>query len=149
MIDPRMINRDAIAALIPHAGEMCLLERVVEWDEHGIVLATTTHRSPQNPLRSDGRLRSVHLCEYGAQAMAVHGGLVAQAAGEKAEPGMLVSLRDVKLLADFVETLEGELIVRADRLMAGAGSWQYAFTILHGDEVLAQGRAAVILKQQR
>ena len=43
------------AALIPHQGSMCLLERVVEWDDQHVVLETATHRSPANPLRADGR----------------------------------------------------------------------------------------------
>ncbi|MGH8327695.1 MAG: phosphotransferase, partial [Steroidobacteraceae bacterium] len=90
-----MLDREAIAALIPHQGAMCLLERVLEWDAEHAVLATATHRSPDNPLRSCGRLRALHLCEYGAQAMAVHGGLVARAAGSQARPALLVSLREV------------------------------------------------------
>src|SRR5262245_26806280 len=98
-----MLGRDAVAALIPHQGTMCLLERVLEWDRDHIVLATATHRSPTNPLLLDGRLRSIHLCEYGAQAMAVHGGLSAQADGRRAQPGFLVSLRDVQLHVEFIE----------------------------------------------
>ena len=102
-----MLARDAIAALIPHQGAMCLLDRVIEWDKDRVVLATSTHRAADNPLRVDGRLRAVHLCEYGAQAMAVHGGLSAQADGKTARPGFLVSLRDVKLHVDFIDALDG------------------------------------------
>ena len=58
-----------ISSLVPHQGTMCLLERVIEWDDRRVVLETATHRSPSNPLRSNGRLRSLALCEYGAQAM--------------------------------------------------------------------------------
>ncbi len=72
-----------LLSLIPHQGAMCLLDRVVEWDKDRVLLATATHRAADNPLRLDGRLRAVHLCEYGAQAMAVHGGLSAQC-GRKA-----------------------------------------------------------------
>jgi predicted hotdog family 3-hydroxylacyl-ACP dehydratase len=135
-----------IESLIPHAGSMCLLERVIEWDAEHIVLATATHRSPTNPLRSSGRLRALHLCEYGAQAMAVHGGLIARAAGKTAQPGFLVSLRDVKLNRDYVDDLPGELTVRAERLMESMGSWQYRFAVSHNDELLAEGRAAVIAR---
>jgi predicted hotdog family 3-hydroxylacyl-ACP dehydratase len=137
-----------IESLIPHAGAMCLLDRVVEWTSEHIVLATSTHRSPTNPLRSGGRLRALHLCEYGAQAMAVHGGLIAQAAGKTANPGLLVSLRDVKLNRDSVDELPGELTVRAERLMESPGSWQYRFVIHHGDELLAEGRAAVMMDRR-
>jgi len=79
-----------ISSLVPHQGTMCLLERVIEWDDRRVVLETATHRSPSNPLRSNGRLRSLALCEYGAQAMAVHGGLRGTVTGVKPKPGMLV-----------------------------------------------------------
>lgn len=144
-----MLERDAIAALIPHQGAMCLLEHVIMWDAESIHLTTSTHRSLENPLRSGGRLRALHLCEYGAQAMAVHGGLVAQAAGSYAEPGLLVSLRDVRLFRDYVEDLSGELAVRAQRLLEGSGSWQYRFTVAHREMLLAEGRAAVMSAKPR
>ena len=130
--------------LIPHRGAMSLLDTVVAWDDEAIHLITESHRSVQNPLRDDGVLRAVHLCEYGAQAMAVHGGLLAQRAGGVAAPGLLVSLRAVQLHADRVDDLAGVLDVRAQRLLAAETSWQYAFRIEHQGRLLAQGRAAVI-----
>jgi predicted hotdog family 3-hydroxylacyl-ACP dehydratase len=142
-----MLGRDAIAALIPHQGAMCLLDHVVEWDKDRVVLATNTHRAMDNPLRLDGRLRAVHLCEYGAQAMAVHGGLSAQAEGKTARPGFLVSLRDVKLHVDFIDQLSGELFVAAQRLLETAGSWQYSFAVTHAGEIIATGRAAIIARE--
>jgi predicted hotdog family 3-hydroxylacyl-ACP dehydratase len=141
-----MLGRDAIAALIPHQGAMCLLDRVVEWDNDRIVLATTTHRAPDNPLRLDGRLRAVHLCEYGAQAMAVHGGLKARADGKTARPGFLVSLRDVRLQLDFIEQLHNELLISAQCLLDGLGSWQYSFEVTHDAQPIARGRAAIIAR---
>ena len=141
-----MLGRDAIVALIPHQGSMCLLDRVLEWDTDRIVLATATHRASTNPLRADGRLRAIHLCEYGAQAMAVHGGLSARADGRTAQPGFLVSLRDVKLHVDFVDALDGELHVSAQRLLESSGSWQYSFEVRHEGRVLASGRAAIIAR---
>jgi len=144
-----MLGREGIAALIPHQGEMCLLEQVIEWDKDRIVLATSTHRSPSNPLQLNGRLRAIHLCEYGAQAMAVHGGLVAQADGRVAQPGFLVSLRDVRLEIDFIEALAADLRVTAQRLLETPASWQYAFTIEHEGKTLATGRAAVVARPSR
>jgi predicted hotdog family 3-hydroxylacyl-ACP dehydratase len=141
-----MLGRDAIVALIPHQGAMCLLDRVIEWDKDRVVLATSTHRLPDNPLRLDGRVRAVHLCEYGAQAMAVHGGLSAQAEGKSARPGFLVSLRDVKLNVDFIDSLDGELLVSAQRLLESAGSWQYSFEVTHVGQTIASGRAAIMAR---
>jgi predicted hotdog family 3-hydroxylacyl-ACP dehydratase len=134
-----------VASLVPHAGRMCLLERVLEWDESTVTLATATHRDPANPLRSDGRLRAIQLCEYGAQAMAVHGGLQAWARGGHARPGMLVSLRDVFLDCDSVHDLAGELIVTARCVHESPSAWQYDFRVSHGTRLLAHGRATVSL----
>jgi predicted hotdog family 3-hydroxylacyl-ACP dehydratase len=130
--------------LIPHRGAMALLDRVLAWHEEEIHATAESHRYPDNPLRSDGRLRALHLCEYGAQAMAVHGGLVARSRGGKAEPGFLVSLRAIRLHVARVDDFVDALDVRAERLIDGDGSWQYQFTIGTAAGVLAEGRAAVM-----
>jgi len=132
-----------IAGLIPHAGAMCLLERIERWDESSVTVATSTHRDPANPLAGRSGLPSIHLCEYGAQAMAVHGGLMARSEGRRAAPGLLVSLRDVELHRDFVHDLDGELQVEARRIQASESAWQYSFRVLHAGTLLAQGRAVV------
>lgn len=136
-----------VSSLVPHQGSMCLLERVIEWDDRHIVLETATHHSPTNPLRSNGRLRALHLCEYGAQAMAVHGGLRGTVSGVKPQPGMLVSLRAVHFTRDYIEDLPGDLRVEAECLQADAASLQYTFRVRHGEALLAEGRAAVVLSR--
>lgn len=145
---PEPHGPNPLSSLIPHQGSMCLLERVVDWNDQTIRLETDTHRSPANPLRSDGRLRAVHLCEYGAQAMAVHGALKSQAHGVAARPGMLVSLRAVAFTCDFIDELPGSLLVEAQCLQAGDSSLQYSFRVTHADTLLAEGRAAVVLGTQ-
>ena len=65
----------SIAALVPQKGAMCLLEEIVRFDRASIVCRTSSHLSPINPLRCDGRLPSCIAIEYGAQAMALHGAL--------------------------------------------------------------------------
>jgi len=130
--------------LIPHRDAMSLLDTVVAWDDDAIHLTTQSHASAHNPLRSDGILRAVHLCEYGAQAMAVHGGLLAQRAGAVAAPGLLVSLRAVRLHAARIDDIAGPLDVHADKLIGDETSWQYQFRVLCGGRLLAEGRAAVI-----
>ena len=83
-----MIGRTDILALVPHQGAMCLWDEVIEWDADRIRLRAYNHRDPTHPLRSNDRLRAIHLCEYGAQAMAVHGGLRARASGGAVKPGV-------------------------------------------------------------
>ncbi|MBS0571026.1 MAG: phosphotransferase [Proteobacteria bacterium] len=120
---------------------MCLLHAIVAWDEAGIHARARSHRQADNPLRADGRLHAVNLCEYGAQAMAVHGGLLARRAGGVAAPGLLVALRAVKLYAVRVDDVPGDLDVHAQCLLAGAEAMQYAFRVEQAGAVLAEGRA--------
>ena len=140
-----MQGRDAIAALIPHQGNMCLWEEVVEWDAQRIVLCSLAHRSDTHPLRSNGRLRALHLCEYGAQAMAVHGGLLGRASGKPVRPGMLVALRAVELHVAYLHELPYAIVCKAQVLMQGEDSQQYSFRLMHQDQLLAEGRATVML----
>ena len=141
-----MLTKSRWQHLIPHHGAMCLLENVTAWDDTRIHATAISHRDAANPLRSNGILRAVHLCEYGAQAMAVHGGLLAQRDGRAAAPGMLVSLRAVKLHVARLDDLPGDLDVHADKLLDGGASWQYAFRVELGGRLLAQGRAAVMTR---
>ncbi|HET6545619.1 MAG TPA: phosphotransferase [Rhodanobacteraceae bacterium] len=139
-----MIPKSDWAALIPHRGAMCLLDAVVAWDETRIHAMADSHRRSDNPLRSDNRLRALHACEYGAQAMAIHGGLDARAAGAIAAPGLLVSLRAVALERARIDDLPGPLDVHAERLLGGKDGWQYAFRVEHAGMLIASGRATVM-----
>jgi predicted hotdog family 3-hydroxylacyl-ACP dehydratase len=132
--------------LIPHQGLMCLLDDIVAWDENSIHARSRSHQRIDNPLRSDDCLRAVHLCEYGAQAMAVHGGLLARAAGGMAAPGFLVSLRAVELAVARIDDLGDALDVHAEKLIAGETGWQYHFRIEHAGVTIAEGRAAVLAR---
>ena len=137
-------SREAIARLIPHAGRMCLWQRVIDWSDARIRLEALDHVTPDHPLRHRGRLHAVHLAEYGAQAMAVHGGLRALQAGGGARPGLLVALRGVSLMRDRIDDLDGAIEGEAEVLVESATGAQYAFVIRHAGEVIAEGRAAVI-----
>jgi len=140
-----MLEKKEWAHLIPHAGTMCLLDEVVAWDAMHLHAGSASHRRADNPLRADGMLHAVNLCEYAAQAMAVHGALRQRDVGGAARPGFLVALREVELKVERIDHLEGRLQVHVECLIAMADSLQYAFRVEHGGEVLASGRAAVML----
>ena len=143
-----MIDRAGILALVPHQGAMCLWDEVVAWDAQSIRLRSTTHRDPHHPLRRAGRLHAVHLCEYGAQAMAVHGGVLAREQGVRAGAGFLVALRGVALHVARIDDLPGPLEGEAQAVMLGDTGQQYAFRIHHAGVLLAEGRAAVLLQPE-
>jgi predicted hotdog family 3-hydroxylacyl-ACP dehydratase len=142
-----LVDRALIAQLIPHQGTMSLLDHVASWNATSIIALASSHRSPDHPLRHNGKLRAVHLCEYGAQAAALHGGLVARAAGTVAAPGYLVSLRDVTLACQRIDDLAGELQIRSELLLQDSSSWQYLFEASHSGSRLATGRLAIIRRQ--
>lgn len=141
-----MIVRSDIEALIPHKGGMCLWDDVVDWDTQRIRLRTGSHRDLTNPLRKDDILRAVHLCEYGAQAMAVHGGLRGAAEGGEPKVGFLVALRNIELHVARIDDLTGALACEAELLAETTASQQYAFRITHAGQCIAEGRAAVMLQ---
>ncbi len=143
-----MIAKSDWQSLIPHRDAMALLEDVIAFDDTTIHASAVSHRDPQNPLRSDGVLRAVNLCEYGAQAMAIHGGLLAQRNGQIAAPGFLVSLRAVELHVARIDDLPHDLHVFATQLQGDSSGWQYEFRIEHDGAPLASGRAAVMLQRQ-
>lgn len=140
------LDRDWIAAHLPHRGAMCLLDGVLDWDERGVRCRASSHRDIGNPLRVAQRLPAACGIEYGAQAMAVHGGVIARARGGRARPGLLVALRGVELHVARLDDLPGPIQCEAEVLVAGDDGWQYRFTVRHGGALLAEGRAAVVLQ---
>jgi predicted hotdog family 3-hydroxylacyl-ACP dehydratase len=131
-----------IRKLVPHAGAMCLLERIERADEKEVVCGTFTHRAPTNPLRRNGRLAALHLAEYGAQAMAVHGGLANPAAA--ARGGMLVAIRDLTLGVARLDDIDAELIIHAVRLIANESGQIYSFSASAAGRELGRGRVSVM-----
>ncbi len=123
---------------------MCLLDAVREWSGEAITCTASSHTDPANPLRADGRLGAANGIEYAAQAMAIHGALLA---GNDDQPrqGYLTSVRGVTLHAALLDDLPGELIVRAERLSGDANNILYQFSVSHADRCLLAGRAAVVL----
>lgn len=141
-----MLTREDILSMVPHQGGMCLWDRVLRWDEASVQLQAGNHRDPDHPLRHGGQLGAIHLCEYGAQAMAVHGGLRARDHGGRAAPGVLVALRDVQLHVARLDDLPGMIEAHAQVLVEAETSQQYGFRLLHEGQLLAEGRAAVMLQ---
>ncbi|QCP48891.1 hydroxymyristoyl-ACP dehydratase [Trinickia violacea] len=133
-----------IAAHIPHSGTMCLLDAVETWSDEAIRCVATSHLEPSNPLRSNGRLAAVCGIEYAAQAMAVHGAVLATQT-QRPRAGFLASLRSVEMQVERLDILDGRLIVEAERISGDANNVLYSFTLRCGDRLVMTGRAAVIL----
>lgn len=139
-----LLDHAWIAAHIPHQGSMCLLHTVRAWSPEAITCTAVSHRDPANPLRADGRLGVANGIEYAAQAMAIHGALLAGNDGPPRQ-GYLASVRGVTLHAERLDHLPGELAVQAERLSGDANNILYQFSLNHAGDCLLEGRAAVIL----
>lgn len=139
-----LIGQAEIKALIPHAGDMCLLAGVTQWDATHITCIAQSHRSATNPLARDGKLHALCGIEYAAQAMAVHGGLTGLV-GQRPRAGLLVSVRDVVALVKYLSDFEEDMQIEAEQLMAGASGVVYGFTLHAGKMELLRGRATVVL----
>ena len=139
-----MLDHTWIAAHIPHQGSMCLLDKVIEWSESSITCRATSHTDPANPLRAEGRLGAANGIEYAAQAMAIHGALLANA-DDQPRQGYLTSVRSVTLNVARLDDLPGELSVQAERLSGDSNNILYQFSLSHDGRCLLEGRAAVVL----
>lgn len=139
-----MLDRQAIAARIPHQADMCLLDAVLDWSPDAIRCTSASHRQPANPLRNDNRLGIAAGIEYAAQAMALHGGLIAGAAAPPRQ-GYLVSVRGVSFHVARLDDQPADLLVEAERLSGDANQVLYRFRVSAAGTPLIDGRAAVVL----
>lgn len=151
-IAPASLLHADIARRIPHQHSMCLLDRVTAWDSLQICCESDSHRLLDNPMRAHGRLGASCGIEYAAQAMAVHGALIAESLGETsairgghARGGFLVSVRSVSLFALQLDNVAGRLTVTAERISGDANTVLYSFAVLDGLRTLLSGRAIVVL----
>ncbi len=141
---PVVLDRAWIAAHIPHQGGMCLLDRVESWNETTIVCRANSHRLADNPLCQSASLGIANGIEYAAQAMAVHGALLV-GTGQAPSAGFLTSVRNVQWNRHRLDDVDGELVVRAERLSGNEINILYDFSLYSEGAVLLSGRASVLL----
>ena len=141
---------------IAHKGRMCLLDEVLSWDAARIRCRSGSHRATDNPLRAHGRLGAACGIEYAAQAMAVHGALVAASdplastvstnirGSIGAAIGYLASVRDVALHVARLDDLEADLIAMAERITGDGRTVMYEFSVWGALQLLLSGRASIV-----
>jgi len=139
-----MIVHEELCSLIPHSFDMCLLDHVESWNADTIVCHSHSHQLDTNPLRRDESLSSVHLLEYAAQAMAVHGGLHDREQGVQMTEGYLAALRDVNINLCNIDQLQSDLRIEATKILSQGGNMIYNFAVSSDDIELVSGRATVV-----
>lgn len=139
-----LLDAQRIAALLPHHGRLCLLDRVIDWNDDQILCEADTHRASDHPLRWQGQLGSAIGLEYAAQAMALHGALRA-AAEQPPRQGMITRVQHFSAHTERLDTLPGALVIEAERLMGDDRVVRYRFNLIHAGESLLHGEASVLL----
>ena len=132
------LDHAAIAARIPHAGRMCLLDRVLYWDSRGIRCSATSHRDKNNPLREAGGLSALAGIEYAAQAAAVHSALL----WDETEPrsGVLAALKNVTASRLWLHEMNENIVVETSLLHNDPAGGIFAFTVFAGEERVLSGQ---------
>lgn len=139
------IDRSWIQAHIPHQGNMCLLHAAERWDSAEIVCSAVSHLVPDNPLRNALGLPITAGIEYAAQAMAVHGALLAPP-NQTPDIGYLTSVRNVLWTSARLDDAGAPLQIQATRISGNAISLLYDFSIHCAERLLLSGRAGVMIK---
>lgn len=140
-----MLDHAWIAAHIPHQGSMCLLDCIEAWDEQHIQCRAVSHRDACNPLRSNEKLGAACGIEYAAQAMAVHGALLAPPDSTRAKVGYLVSVRGAKLHVLRLDDIAADLTIETTCITRSENNILYQFSVSAAGQLLLEGRAAVVL----
>ena len=85
------MNDYAIEELLPHAGSMMLLKRVIAFDENSMTTEVIVHN---DALFGDSNAVPAWLgIEYMAQTVAAHSGMMCRIAGKPLQPGLLLGTR--------------------------------------------------------
>jgi predicted hotdog family 3-hydroxylacyl-ACP dehydratase len=103
------LQREQFAHLLPHSGDMLLIDEVLSWQAQQITCRCYSHKKTDHPLRLAGKLSALHLIEYGAQAMAVHCGLLTG----QAHPGFLAAVRAAHFYIDDLDGVTTDLLIQA------------------------------------
>jgi len=141
-MDTTRLTGDAVAALVPQRGAMCLIDAVETYDAERIVCTSARHLEASNPLREDGRLSALAAIEFAAQAMAAHGALLA--AG-KPLPGWLARVRDCVVCCGRMDDLPSPLRIEAERVAGGERALSYRFVVAAGSVEVAHGSVLIAL----
>jgi predicted hotdog family 3-hydroxylacyl-ACP dehydratase len=142
-------NHHKLCELIPHERAMCLLDSVTDWDDEHIECSSSSHLGQDNPLLDEHhRLNCVNAIEYGAQAAAIHGILVARKSGSQPPTsGVLVQVKNMHIKDCDLTQLSSDMDIHARRIYSDSTSMVYTITINCQSELLLDGRIMIFIQQ--
>lgn len=139
-----LMDRRAIADLIPHGAGMCMLDELVRWDSDSIDCVSRSHQRSDNPLLHHGVLHCACLLEYCAQAAALHGALLQPDQG-RASLAYLGAVKNLELLADRVDPAAELLTIAARCVLNNSDGSIYLVTASSSRQLLLRGRIVLVM----
>ncbi len=139
-----LLNRDQIAALLPHGNAMCMLDEVVSWDVEQIHCRSHHFARDNNPLLENGQLEIVILIEFAAQTAGVHAALLHPLQEGVPLPAYIGAVKNVELLKPVSDNA-GAIELKAHCLLNNSSGAIYDVIAQQQDAILMRGR--LILNQ--
>ena len=148
------MNKKEICQLLPHSGNMCLIDKIISWDSTTLAVQTESHLNSNNPLRKQDFLSSIIGVEYAAQTMALHAALLSQKdsqqeAGKQKQGGYLATIRNLQIDADYLCSPDSDnsapLDISVLMLLRDSRGYSYEFTITADNNQLLSGRLTIFL----
>lgn len=131
----------AIEEVVPHRQDMCLLERIVRWDDDGIEAELVV---PEAGLFvEDGGIPAWVGIEYMAQAIAAWAGCRARTAGRPPQLGFLLGSRRYSSQRSSFPSGTCLRVQARCELLGDNGLGMFACRILAGDEEWAVANVSV------
>lgn len=127
---------------------MSLIDRVLSWDDNELQCESRRHFNRENPLAEQGHLGTACLLEYGAQAAAIHAGLVWRESGSttaisKEKPAYVAVVKDMVLACAEVPSATQTIICHIQRELVTEQGAIYHMRL--ANEQLELLRARIIL----
>lgn len=139
-------NSSELAELLPHSGNMVLLDCVERYDAESITCGASSHLNAGNPLAVAGKLSVFAGIEYAAQAMALHNRLSSESAGGGGvRQGVVAVASKLKAHVDRLDELQSRLDVSVGVVERAQDSSIYTFDVSCLRQRVIEGRLLVVL----
>ncbi len=148
------MNKIEICQLLPHTGNMCLIDHLLSWDNTQLIAQTESHLKQDNPLRQGNTINSIIGIEYAAQTMALHTALLFQKQETQEQEaqknsGYLATIRNIQINAEklniSLSDIAQPLIISVYLLMSDTQGYCYKFNISTNDVTLLSGQLTIFL----
>lgn len=136
-----------LAKLLPHGAAMCLIDNVLDHNEHGLKCQTEQHQASNCVLLRNGRISLFAAVEMAAQAAALHAARqIVEGSLESVAPMVLGAIRGLEYERDDLNLRElaEPLMVDVQLQHANDATAIYAFSLTAGNMVLMAGRMTLL-----